>query len=1376
MKRLILKTSLAFFLFAISLKGEESLLLTKMPCEKGVTGWGKIGYDKSVDSNPLTLGGKVYKKGLGVHANSTVIYQIPSGAEEFSVIAGVDDETKGAGSVEMIISVKSEFKKALKLASTDLMTGKSKPKELKVKLPKWAEVIILEVKDAGNGIGLDHADWCDPRFRGPTKMIPPKIPNWEKADIVEVNKMKPHAYFKAYPDSNVKVLDKSPWEKSLNGTWKFMWSDKTKNRPKEFYKPTYDISKWYNITVPMSWQSAGFGVPVYKNNTFPFNSTPPLIDQSFNPVGSYKRTFTIPSDWQGSQVIIHFDGVDSAFTLWVNGKEVGYSEGSRTPAEFDITKYLQSGKNDLAVEVIRFSTGAWLEDQDMFRLSGIFRDVYLVRRPKGEKIWDFYLKTPLDENYKNAEFHLDMTMRNPQNGSVEITVTDKSGKKLFSEKAPVGTDGIVKFRKDVNSPKLWSAEEPNLYYLKMKHFNKSGKLIEVVPWRFGFRWVEIKNNRLMVNGKPIVIAGANRHEHNPATGHYVPKKTVLQDIILMKKMNFNAIRTCHYPNDPILYFLCDEYGLYVTDEANIESHGDQKIPNMPIFAESHHKRAQRMVERDKNFVCVTTWSLGNESGSGGAHNDNYTWIKKHDYRPIGYQRHGQNKFTDYNAAFYVGPGGLSNYAKNKKNKPMIQSEYAHAMGNSSGNMKEYWDVHWADNNIQGAFVWDWVDQGMEWPTPECSWVKIKGVNTDWLIIEGEQANSKGLRGIVYFPQQTGPQLKTPWTVNLKLRTSHKTPDSFGFYHLFSKDSSIGSLFLERNNLVFQGFDRDRDKLTVKLPDSFFDGKEHTITAIQHGKKVSLYCDTKLIDTKKIQFNLRRKSEGYLAFGAGAGTPLVRKEALPNAPTLLEAKLMNGSVPPSEVAGHDSLIKIDFTKPVKVLDYKKGSGHFFAYGGYFEDRRGYSTPGNFCMNGVLASDRSLHPGIYAFKYTQQPFAFEKIDISKGSFRLKNRNFFKSYNSDYLLEWSLTEDGKIIKKGNLPKLTCKPQSSCEFKIPISDFTVKPGKEYRVNFTVKLNKETNWGKSGEMIAWEQFQAAYKTGEMKFENTPIKVTESKGNITLTGKDFSVTFSKELGTITGYKSAGKELLTGPVRPDLWRAVTDNDKAAISNYRERWRSVNGFKDVKLTASAKSDNHYHLEFKGTFDTVDAETLFIFDVYGDGHIAVELKVLSIPPLKKNPKKLDNLLRFGLRFPVVNSLTNLKWYGVGPHESYCDRNYEIIGVYSNTVDGMFTDYPRPQENGNICDVRNASLTNASGTGLAVTASPDHPVNISVRRHLHKTMEPVKYSYELPPSDKVYFNIDYRLNGAAGINTWGATPLPQYKIPAKAPISYKFIISPAK
>lgn len=1369
MRRYMLLAIVLFFsLLQSRIFAEEALSMLKMPCNKALTGWGNVGENKTVDSHPLTLNGKVYENGLGVHAKSLLVYEIPAGAKRFSVIGGIDDETKGAGSIEMVVYAGSSLKEKKELARSGIIKAK-KVFNVDVQLPGGSQVIVLEVLDGGDGIGLDHADWAEPTFYGETKMTPPFRP-WEKPEIVQVNKMDPHAYFSAYPDAAPKFGAETPFHYSLNGTWKFKWSDTPKNRPASFYQSSYDTSKWDDIKVPMSWQLAGFGIPIYNNNTFPFNSKPPMVDQTFNPVGSYKRTFSVPSDWNNRQIIIHFAGVDSAFSLWINGKYVGYSEGSRTPAEFDITKYLKSGKNDIAVEVIRFSTGAWLEDQDMFRLSGIFRDVYLASRPKGEQIWDFYLRTPLDQNYKNAVFKLDVTLKNAKDGSVEIDVTDREGKSLFTEKAKVTTDGIVKFEKEVNSPKLWSAESPTLYNLLIRHYDADGKLIESIPWRFGFRWVEMKDNRVVVNGKPVIIAGTNRHEHSPLTGHYVSKEELLKDIKLMKQMNFNAVRTCHYPNDPSLYILCDEYGLYVTDEANIESHGCQQVPNMPVFAESHHQRMHRMVERDKNFTCVTTWSLGNESGKGGAHNDNYTWAKKRDYRPIGYQRHGTNKFTDYNAAFYVGPGGLANYAKRSTNKPMIQSEYAHAMGNSSGNMKEYWDIHWADNCVQGAFLWDWVDQGIRHKVPELSWIEIPGINVKNLMVEGRQLSSDGLQGILYFPGGSDPAFKAPWTVSLKLKTAAKTGDSLGFYHLFSKDSSKGAVFLENNKLVFQAFGKDLNKIIVDLPESFFDGNIHTVTILQHGKKVDFYVDKKLLETEGLHAPLMKKWDGYLSFGPGVGTEILRPVLDATAPTLLAAKLFKGAVEPAKIASSTPFLNIDFTKPVNVLHNRKSKGYFYAYGGYIENRRGHANPGNFCMNGILASDRSLHPGIYAFKYTQAPFAFELVDVDKGKFKLKNRNLFKAYDSNYYLEWNLTEDGKIVLDGKIKDLKCNAQESVEFALPIAKFAKKQGAEYRANLSAKLANDTLWAKEGHTVAWEQFQVEYNPVEKVFGGGALNVTENGDQITASGKDFSVTFSKKAGTMTSYKCKGRELLDGSVCPDLWRAWTDNDKAAQRNYSARWRSVSGFKDVKVKSSKVAENHQKIEFSGVFDSVDAETALIFDVYGDGHIGVEFKMLSVPPTK-TPKIWDFLLRFGLRFPVNNKLTNIKWYGVGPHESYSDRNYEPVGVYSNTVDGMFVDYPRPQENGNICDVRNASLTDNSGHGLFVIASPDNLVNVSVRRHLHKTMESVKYSYELPPSDRVYFNVDFKLNGAGGVNTWGATPLAEYKIPAK-PLGYKFVI----
>jgi len=1393
---------------AVMLAQATSLSLLKLKPVESVTGWRTVSLNKSIMGKPLRVKGKTYKVGIGVHSASRLLYLVPKGATRFTVMGAIDDfvASEGAGSVVLRIEAGPDSGYLRDLEVSGKLTGKGKMSyKFNVKLPKDAAMIQLTVDDGGDGNTKDHVDWINPEFHGKGKLEPQKaaapavakdgrpkgdLPYWNDVSVVAVNRLAPRAHFVAYPDT--KSAQKgdghradAPLRQSLNGTWKFHYSTTPDARPKDFYQTKFDTSKWNKIVVPKNWQMAGFGVPIYNNSTFSFNSKPPYIDQSFNPVGSYKRSFTVPEGWDGRRILMHFAGVDSAFTLWVNGKEVGYSEGSRTPAEFDVTQYLTKGKNDLAVEVIRFSSGAWLEDQDFWRLSGIFRDVELISQPAGERLRDFTLLTPLDADYKNASFNLDVDFEKSSGGQVAIELKDARGQVVLSDQSKIGDGGRVSFKKPVKSPKLWSAEEPNLYQLTITHRDRQGKVVEVVPWKVGFRWSEIKNKQFMVNGKPVVIAGVNRHEHSMDGGHYCTVKEMRADLTLMKQLNFNSVRTCHYPNTPEFYALCAELGLYVNDEANIESHGDQRMPNRPDMAKSHHHRMQRMIARDKNFASICSWSLGNESGRGGAHNDNYTWAKEHDPRPVGYQRHGSNDYTDFNSAFYMSPGGVAGYARGKKNMPLIQSEYAHAMGNSSGNLKEYWKPHWENNLAQGGFVWDWKDQGLKLPVPERSWVTIPGVDSTDLLVEGKQITRKGLQGILYFGDRNQPKIGGSWTIHMKLRTAAKSADSLAFYPLFSKDSSIGAVFMEKNALVFQSFGKDRNKLIVQLPDGFFDGKEHRITVIKSSKRVTFFVDGEKLASPALIHPLKSKWKGYIAFGPAVGTALVPDRLNATAPTLLEAKLLNGEFRPNQIAEQKGLVTIDFTKPVKTLNHQPAGGHFFAYGGYWENRRGHSNPGNFCMNGVIGADNQLHPGAYAFQYVQQPLGIDPVDAKSGLVSIRNRNFFKSFGSDIKTEWSLTANGKVIQSGELAGFSIEPQETKKVKLPYTMPALKPGVEYRAQVTYQLAQDTSWAKAGHRIGWSDFQVAYTPAKPRFSGGELKVVEDSKVLTIRGKGFEVSFDKSQGTLTSYKAEGHELLAGPLMPDFWRGTTDNDRSYGQNRLTDWMALESISNPKLTHRKTRDSHL-VSATGDLGATGAKIALFFNVHGDGQVEVKVdftpKSETVVKVTKNGKagkkkkskkvKSQIIPRFGLRVPVAKSLTTLDWYGHGPRETYIDRNYEIIGSFTKTVDQMFTDYSRPQEYGNIHGVRHAQLGDGAGHGLQIIASAEAPVNISARRYKSQTLEVYKYSYQLPPSDAVYLNIDYRVNGVAGINTWGARPLPEYQLNADKAMSYQFIL----
>lgn len=553
--------------------------------------------------------------------------------------------------------------------------------------------------------------------------------DWENPAVVGRNREPAHCTYLPFSDINTALkndANRSPFFKSLNGTWKFSWVKKPADRPVDFYKECYDVNQWDDIPVPSNWELQGYGVPIYTDEAYPFPRNPPYIPHDWNPVGSYKRTFSCPKEWKGRQIFLHFCGVKSAMYVWVNGEKVGYSQGSKTPAEFNITEYIREGENTLALEVYRWSDGAYLEDQDYWKISGIERDVCLFSTPN-VYIRDFFALAGLDEKYTNGKFSLDVHVKNElseRTGRYLIEIKLLEDEDVLSPTVDMkqsltlnaSEEGVAHFEAVVEKPRKWTAETPNLYSLVISLLDPSGEIVEVVSCKVGFRRIEIKDGQLLVNGVPITIKGVNRHEHDPVTGRAITVGSMLEDIMLMKQFNINAVRTSHYPNRTEWYELCDKYGLYLIDEANIESHGmgyhpDTTLGNNPAWGKAHLDRTTRMVERDKNHPSVIIWSLGNEAGDGVNFQETYQWIKKRDpSRPVQYEQARLESHTDIYSPMYGTIDQIVEYAKSDEHRPLILCEYAHAMGNSVGNLQDYWDAIEAYRSLQGGFIWDWVDQ------------------------------------------------------------------------------------------------------------------------------------------------------------------------------------------------------------------------------------------------------------------------------------------------------------------------------------------------------------------------------------------------------------------------------------------------------------------------------------------------------------------------------------------------------------------------------------------------------------------------------------------------------------------------------------------
>ena len=563
---------------------------------------------------------------------------------------------------------------------------------------------------------------------------------WQNPQINEMNREPMHAHFtpftneanalkqRALPaDVRFDVNPATERRITLDGTWKFLFSKNNDLCPKDFHKPGFSTRKWSKIEVPGSWELQGFDAPIYTDTRYPFPPNPPYVPTDYNPVGAYIREFTVPASWEGMDIFLNFEGVESAYYVWVNGELAGYAEDSRLPSHFNITHLLKKGNNKLAVKVFRYSDGSYLEGQDYWKYSGIERSVYLYARPQS-RVKDFRMTAELINNYKDGELKLDVFLHRPKAGeTVEIKVMDKD-KVIYDRKKSItsATDTLFTQQQVFPNARAWNAETPNTYTLVVSTFDAQGKPLESFTHLFGFRTVEMMNGMQMINGQAVLFKGVNRHEqrnrseerheHDPHKGRTITVGSMIHDIQLMKQFNLNGVRNCHYPNNYAWYELCTEFGLYMVDEANIESHGmmfhkDETLANYPDWEVPFMQRMSRMIARDRNYSAIVTWSMGNESGYGKHFETLYDYTKKIDpTRPVQYEGGGYNSKSDIYCPMYARIWRLRQHVNQRDARPMILCEYAHAMGNSVGNFQDYWDLIYKYDQLQGGFIWDWVDQ------------------------------------------------------------------------------------------------------------------------------------------------------------------------------------------------------------------------------------------------------------------------------------------------------------------------------------------------------------------------------------------------------------------------------------------------------------------------------------------------------------------------------------------------------------------------------------------------------------------------------------------------------------------------------------------
>jgi beta-galactosidase/beta-glucuronidase len=659
-----------------------------------------------------------------------------------------------------------------------------------------------------------------------------QLPEWQDETQFGRNKAAPHAPLLPYPDeAGALTFDrsKSPWFQLLNGQWSFAFFSSPGDVPRDFFRPDYEDRLWTEIRVPSNWQREGFGKPHYTNIRHPFAPVdPPRVPAEGNETGCYRTWFEAPQGWEGRRVFLHFAGVQSACYVWLNGKAIGYSEDGMTPAEFDISEALQPGRNLLAVQVLNWSDGSYLEDQDFWRLSGIFRDVYLWSAPP-VRLRDYHVWTDFDPSYTNGALHLKLRLRNEgkekaKNYRFQVSLYDAANQRVFSDMVAgpkllkPGQEAEIRYDRDMSRPHKWSAEDPYLYRMTIQVLDGL-KVSEAFAWKVGFRQTELRGGQLLVNGQPIEIKGVNRHEFHPRFARAVPEWVMHEDLRLMKQHNINAVRTSHYPNDPRWYALCDEYGIYVVDEANLESHQlwqeGRSLAKVPSWKAAFVARGLAMAERDKNHACIILWSLGNETGIGANMFAMAEALRAADpTRPIHYESREAYDLElpdfDIISNMYASPAEMVMYTKKDSTRPVILCEYAHSMGNSTGNFWQYWDTIEKYPRIQGGFIWDWADQGFLTETPEG--IPYLAYGGDF----GDSPNDSNFcfNGIVFADRRPQPALLEVKKVQQFLQARWHRPDRYeievknDFYFITTDFVNIEWEVSEDGKMIQQGLIRD----------------------------------------------------------------------------------------------------------------------------------------------------------------------------------------------------------------------------------------------------------------------------------------------------------------------------------------------------------------------------------------------------------------------------------------------------------------------------------------------------------------------------------------------------------------------------------------
>ena len=1180
----------------------------------------------------------------------------------------------------------------------------------------------------------------------------------ENPAVFELNQEEGRAYF--IPEKHI----------SLNGKWKFLWGDVPEKIPAKFYEDSFNDRKWDEINVPSNWEMEGYGDKLFRNVHAPFKVDPPFVPKEYNPTGAYRRTFNIPSAWKGDRIFLRMEKVASASFVWINGKEVGYNEGAQEPFEFDITKYVKPGKNTIAVHVVKYSDGYYLEGQDYWRLAGIFDDVRIYATPT-VRLFDWYVVTDLDDTYTDAMFDLTVDIKKytdePSDSyKVKAILTDDTGRQVVElTSEPFKSSGAgkkqVRFKQNISNPKKWTSETPNLYSLEMQLLGSTGKVVDLIRTKTGFKETEIRGEVFYLNGVPLKLHAQNSHMQHPELGHTMNEETIRRDFEILKQFNFNAVRTSHYPPVNRYLELANEYGLFIIDEAGVEAHATEYVSRREDFTEMYRERARQMVLRDRNYPCILFWSAGNESGEGFNINEVIKEGRKYDHTR--YWMYGGNAYV-HPAEEIIGPRypnpielemqtGI--IPDSKDIRPSFMDEYLSVAGNGGGGMDDYWRVVYSHPRLMGGAIWDFVSPGL---TERVRMIEDKSPYNTQSNLMGNAKLIKGTSGNALDLNGHDQWVEIYRDDNLEIESDkltltcdvypRKLVSSSGSF--MTKGSyQFGLQQQGKDSLDFYVYTSKKNVLRIPLPANW-ENNWHQLSGVYDGEKMTVYIDGNIAGTLAASGNIRNfpfpVNIGRNAEVHGQETNVYICDAIMD-----NVGIFTDAVFPGDIRPEASVLWLDFEK-------ESDKGTFFSYG------IGARTYGS------IWPDRRVQPEMWQMKKSVQPISVSLIDAESGWVEVWNRNHF--VNTDvYKTRWFLEADGDIIEEGEI-NMQVPPLTKKRIRLSYRKPSILPGKEYRITISSSLKEDELWAPAGHEVAWDQLELPwYKQPEV-FKKSTGMLTFNKmpESITVSGEDFTYTFDKS-GALVSIVHAGLEMLKSPVSLNIWRAPLANEldqwnsgNARSVNRREGYGEhvATEFYSLgadKLTDYPMSVDAYEQEGKvyiyargislmgnnavGNLDQYirgrminGFENLYTYTITGDGEITLHH---TIYPQGRMPLWLP---RIGLTMMLDESLSNVEWYGRGPQENYPDRKTGYkTGVYSTTVKDMYEPYLIPQDHGLRTDNRWLRMTNNAGNGLEF--SMDDRFNFNAYPYSTDNLTKATYTYQLQKQDVITLNLDYSTSG---------------------------------